>query len=154
MQIPENYITNIKKGEKVKMNFTAIGVKKEGEISQVGDYIDPSSRTFRVSVNLPKIKENQIFKDNMMASVELRDYVAYDAIMIPNKLILQDTKGVNYTYVFINQNESLGIVERRNISLGMSNEKMTEVLDGIQSTDQIINRGIRSVQSGETVKLY
>ena len=90
----------------------------------------------------------------MMASVELRDYVAYDAIMIPNKLILQDTKGVNYTYVFINQNESLGIVERRNISLGMSNEKMTEVLDGIQSTDQIINRGIRSVQSGETVKLY
>jgi RND family efflux transporter MFP subunit len=153
MQIPENYITNIKKGEKVKMNFTAIGVKKEGEISQVGDYIDPSSRTFRVSVNLPKIK-NQIIKDNMMASVELRDYVAYDAIMIPNKLILQDTKGVNYTYVFINQNESLGIVERRNISLGMSNEKMTEVLDGIKSTDQIINRGIRSVQSGETVKLY
>ena len=89
-----------------------------------------------------------------MASVELRDYVAYDAIMIPNKLILQDTKGVNYTYVFINQNESLGIVERRNVSLGMSNEKMTEVLDGIKSTDQIINRGIRSVQSGETVKLY
>ena len=153
MQIPENYITNIKRGEKVKMNFTAIGVKKEGEISQVGDYIDPSSRTFRVSVNLPKIK-NQIIKDNMMASVELRDYVAYDAIMIPNKLILQDTKGVNYTYVFINQNESLGIVERRNISLGMSNEKMTEVLYGIKSTDQIINRGIRSVQSGETVKLY
>ena len=153
MQIPENYITNIKRGEKVKMNFTAIGVKKEGEISQVGDYIDPSSRTFRVSVNLPKIK-NQIIKDNMMASVELRDYVAYDAIMIPNKLILQDTKGVNYTYVFINQNESLGIVERRNISLGMSNEKMTEVLEGIKSTDQIINRGIRSVQSGETVKLY
>ena len=90
----------------------------------------------------------------MMASVELRDYVAYDAIMIPNKLILQDTKGINYTYVFINQNESLGIVERRNISLGMSNEKMTEVLEGIKSTDQIINRGIRSVQSGETVKLY
>ena len=89
-----------------------------------------------------------------MASVELRDYVAYDAIMIPNKLILQDTKGINYTYVFINQNESLGIVERRNISLGMSNEKMTEVLEGIKSTDQIINRGIRSVQSGETVKLY
>ena len=74
--------------------------------------------------------------------------------MIPNNLILQDTKGINYTYVFINQNESLGIVERRNISLGMSNEKMTEVLEGIKSTDQIINRGIRSVQSGETVKLY
>jgi hypothetical protein len=36
----------------------------------------------------------------------------------------------------------------------MSNEKMTEVLEGIKSTDQIINRGIRSVQSGETVKLY
>ena len=89
-----------------------------------------------------------------MASVELRDYVAYDAIMIPNKLILQDTKGVNYTYVFINQNASLGTIERRNISIGMSNEKMTEVLEGIESTDQIINRGIRSVQSGETVKLY
>ena len=154
INIPENYITNIKQGEKVKMNFTAIGMKKEGVIYQVGDYIDPSSRTFKVSVNLPKIKENQIIKDNMMASVEIRDYVAYDAIMIPNKLILQDTKGINYTYVFLDQNGALGIVERRNISLGMSNEKMTEVLEGIKSSDKIINRGIRSVQSGETVKLY
>ena len=154
MQVPENYITSIQKGQKVDMNFTAIKMKKEGLISQVGDYIDPSSRTFSVSVNLAQNNSNKVIKDNMMASVDLRDYVAYDAIMIPNKLILQDTKGVNYTYVFLPKNKEIGTVERRNLSLGMSNNDMTEVLDGLFKTDKIINRGIRSIQSGENVKIY
>ena len=154
MQVPENYITSIQKGQKVDMNFTAIKMEKEGLISQVGDYIDPSSRTFSVSVNLAQNNSNKVIKDNMMASVDLRDYVAYDAIMIPNKLILQDTKGVNYTYVFLPKNKEIGTVERRNLSLGMSNNDMTEVLDGLFKTDKIINRGIRSIQSGENVKIY
>jgi multidrug efflux pump subunit AcrA (membrane-fusion protein) len=90
----------------------------------------------------------------MMASVELRDYVANDAIMIPNKLILQDTKGVSYTYVFILKSEELGTVERRNLRIGKSNDNMTEILEGLSRSDKIINRGIRSVQSGENVKIY
>jgi multidrug efflux pump subunit AcrA (membrane-fusion protein) len=136
------------------MDFTAIRMKKDGWISQVGDYIDPSSRTFSVSVNLAENKSNNIIKDNMMASVELRDYVANDAVMIPNKLILQDTKGVSYTYVFILKNEELGTVERRNLRIGKSNDNMTEILEGLSRSDKIINRGIRSVQSGENVKIY
>lgn len=154
MQVPENYITSIQEGQKVNMDFTAIKMKKDGWISQVGDYIDPSSRTFSVSVNLAENKSNNIIKDNMMASVELRDYVANDAVMIPNKLILQDTKGVSYTYVFILKNEELGTVERRNLRIGKSNDNMTEILEGLSRSDKIINRGIRSVQSGENVKIY
>ena len=154
MQIPENYITSIKKGQKVNMNFTAIKMKKEGWISQVGDYIDPSSRTFNVSVNLPQNNGNKVIKDNMMASVEVSDYHVNDAIMIPNKLILQDTKGVNYTYLYLYENKEIGTVMRRDLTLGRSNDNMTEILSGLANTDKIINRGIRSVQSGENVKIY
>jgi len=129
-------------------------MKKEGWISQVGDYIDPSSRTFNVSVNLPQNNGNKVIKDNMMASVEVSDYHVNDAIMIPNKLILQDTKGVNYTYLYLYENKEIGTVMRRDLTLGRSNDNMTEILSGLANTDKIINRGIRSVQSGENVKIY
>jgi hypothetical protein len=75
------------------------------------------------------------------------------AITVPNRLILQDTKGVNYTYVYVAKGE-LGIIERRDLVLGVANNDMTEVKSGIAPGEKVVDRGIRSVQPGQTVKLY
>jgi len=124
-------------------------VKTTASISQVGDFINPDSRTFKVSVNLPS---NGQFKPNMMASAQVVDYASTGVLTLPNRLILQDTKGQNYTYVFVAAENGLGKVERRELTLGVSNNDATEVLGGLKAGEQVIDRGIRSVQTGETVK--
>jgi len=115
----------------------------------VGDFINPDSRTFKVNVNLPS---NGQFKPNMMASAQVVDYESTGVLTLPNRLILQDTKGASYTYVFVPAQKGLGKVERRELTLGVSNNDATEVRGGLKVGEQVIDRGIRSVQTGETVK--
>lgn len=150
MQVPETYIQRIQKGDEVAMHFSAIQSDITGTISNVGNYINPGSRTFSVSVDLPA---NSELKSNMMASVQLMDYRADSAITIPNRLILQDTKGVHYTYVYENKGR-VGTIERRDLKIGVANDELTEVLAGISAGQMVVDRGIRSVQSGQTVKIY
>jgi RND family efflux transporter MFP subunit len=150
MQVPENYIQRIEKGDLVDMNFSAIKLDIQGKVSQVGNYINAGSRTFAVSVDL---SNNSNIKANMMASVQLRDYSADSAITIPNRLILQDTKGTNYTYVYV-QNGNIGSIARRDLALGMANDEVTEVISGVAPGELVVDRGIRSVQPAQIVKLY
>lgn len=150
MDIPETYLTRIKAGQKVSMDFTSVGLKTEGTISNVGGFISPDSRTFRVNVNLPA---NSLYKPNMLASVYVRDYQADSAMYLPNRLILQDRKGTNYTYVYVAKAGSqLGTVERRDLTLGVVGGETTEIKGGILAGDRVIDRGIRSVQPKQTVK--
>jgi RND family efflux transporter MFP subunit len=149
LDVPETYITRLKVGQKIALDFNSIGVKTTASISQVGDFINPDSRTFKVSVNLPS---NGQYKPNMMASAQVVDYESNGLLTLPNRLILQDTKGANYTYVFVPAQNGLGKVERRELTIGVSNNDATEVLVGLKVGEQVVDRGIRSVQPGETVK--
>lgn len=149
LDVPETYIARLKVGQKIALNFNSIGLQTTASISQVGDFISADSRTFKVNVSLPA---NSQIKPNMMASAQVVDYSSQGNITVPNRLILQDSKGANYTYLFVPSKNGLGTVERRELQLGVSNNDATEVLGGLSLEEQIIDRGIRSVQTGETVK--
>lgn len=149
LDVPETYIARLKVGQKIALNFNSIGLQTSASISQVGDFISADSRTFKVNVSLPA---NSQIKPNMMASAQVVDYSSQGNITVPNRLILQDSKGANYTYLFMPSKNGLGTVERRELQLGVSNNDATEVLGGLSLEEQIIDRGIRSVQTGETVK--
>ena len=149
LDVPETYISRLKVGQKIALNFNSIGLQTSATISQVGDFISADSRTFKVNVSLPS---NSQIKPNMMASAQVVDYSSKGVITVPNRLILQDSKGANYTYLFVPSKNGLGKVERRELQLGVSNNDATEVLGGLSLEEQIIDRGIRSVQTGETVK--
>jgi RND family efflux transporter MFP subunit len=149
LDVPETYISRLKVGQKIALNFNSIGLQTSASISQVGDFISADSRTFKVNVSLPA---NGQIKPNMMASAQVVDYSSKGIITVPSRLILQDSKGANYTYLFVPSKNGLGKVERRDLQLGVSNNDATEVLGGLSLEEQIIDRGIRSVQTGETVK--
>jgi RND family efflux transporter MFP subunit len=149
LDVPETYISRLKVGQKIALNFNSIGLQTSASISQVGDFISADSRTFKVNVSLPA---NGQIKPNMMASAQVVDYSSKGVITVPSRLILQDSKGANYTYLFVPSKNGLGKVERRDLQLGVSNNDATEVLGGLSLEEQIIDRGIRSVQTGETVK--
>ncbi|NQW40589.1 MAG: efflux RND transporter periplasmic adaptor subunit [Cryomorphaceae bacterium] len=149
LDVPETYISRLKVGQKIALNFNSIGLQTSASISQVGDFISADSRTFKVNVSLPA---NSQIKPNMMASAQVVDYSSTGIITVPSRLILQDSKGANYTYLFVPSKNGLGKVERRDLQLGVSNNDATEVLGGLSLEEQIIDRGIRSVQTGETVK--
>ncbi|MGQ7869029.1 efflux RND transporter periplasmic adaptor subunit [Sunxiuqinia sp. sy24] len=142
--VAESYLTKIKEGDAVQVYFPAIGQTRETQVQMIGNYIDPNNRTFRIRLDLQN-KDNLI-KPNLEAVVTLRDYTAEEAIVIPSLLIKEDFKG-NYTFIAQADNDQL-VAQKVYIKPGISNNNMTEVLEGLESGMHVIAEGFSQVVDG------
>jgi len=147
--IPENYIKAVHHGDQVELYFESIDKKLTAKISQVGGFINPGSRTFMVAVDLPSLS---YFKPNMMAQMDIIDYLAKDATFIPSRLVLQDNEGQDFTYV-VDKGSNPARVARRELRVGRSNGHFTEILSGLGSHHLVVDKGIRSIQKDQIVNI-
>lgn len=151
--VPESYVNRVNTGDDVTLTFRSIGDTVKAEIIQVGQFINPDNRTFRVKVGIEDA--NGLYKPNMMASVRIRDYKQDSAVVIPSHLIQQDQNGDSYVYVVNHDGstEGQGEIARQMVQLGMAYEGRTEIRSGLEANQLVVDRGARSVQAGERVSI-
>ncbi len=145
--VSESYITAIKNGDMVKVFFPALNSEIETPIRQIGRTIDPNNRTFRVRMNLSN--PTQMIKPNLASVVRIRDYYNENAIVIPSLLIRKDFKG-DYTYIAENVNGK-SIARKVYVTPGVSQNNMTEVIDGLQPGVKIISEGFNQIADGTVI---
>lgn len=147
--VSESYITKINKGDLVKIFFPALDREIETPIRQISNTIDPNNRTFRLRLNLGN--PDQMIKPNLASVVKIRDYYNESAIVIPSLLIKKDFKG---DYTFIAENVDGKYLARKvYVSLGITDNNMTEVTDGLQAGTKVISEGFNQV-SDSTIVLF
>jgi len=95
--VPEKYVANITRGKKVEVEFPILGKKVDSKVRQVGDFINPSNRTFKVEISVPN-KEKAI-KPNLTAKLRINDYSNESALLIPQGIISENANGEQYIYV-------------------------------------------------------
>lgn len=149
--VPESYINRVQVGTPATMYFRSIGDTVEASIIQVGQFINPDNRTFKVKVGIQGGADR--YKPNMMASLRIRDYQADSTVILPSHLVQQDQEGRSYVYVMTDIEEDLATVQRNYIRLGLSYEGITEVQSGLKADDLVVDKGARSVQSDERVRI-
>ena len=108
-----------------------------GKIILVGPSLDPLSRTVEVWVKLSN--DEGLLKPNLFARVGviLRENKA--ALTIPNAAIIEAN---GEKFVFVKQK---GAYERIDIVVGTSDDKYTEVKDGLVPGDEVVTQGNRQV---------
>lgn len=148
--VPENYLSQVKKGTKVLVEIAAAGFEFESEIEQVGNFINPNNRTFEIRVSVPN--NNQQVKPNLIATVKLNDYSSENAISIPENLIQKNAAGENLVFVVVPETDSTGVAKRRIVETGYDYENTIEILQGIEAGDLLISEGGRKIGDGEQVK--
>lgn len=149
--VPESYINRVATGTPVTMYFRSIGDTVEASIIQVGQFINPDNRTFKIKVGITGGADT--YKPNMMASLRIRDYQSDSTVILPSHLVQQDQEGRSYVYIMKDVEGDLATVQRNYIRLGLSYEGITEVQSGLSANDQVVDRGARSVQSDERVRI-
>ena len=77
-EVPESYIINITKGKSVSVYFPVLGKTIHTKVKQVGNYINPNNRSFKVEIDVPNTG-NQI-KPNLTAKLEINDYTNNEAL--------------------------------------------------------------------------
>lgn len=147
--VPEKYINHISKNKKVYVEFPVLGKTMISKVKQVGNYINPANRTFKVEIDIPNKDKN--IKPNLTARLKINDYTNNNALLIPQSIISENANSQQYIYII--KNEGTTIAKKIIIHTGKTQGDIIEVLDGISDGDEIISEGARSVRDGQVVKI-
>lgn len=149
VQVPENYITNVKEGAAIRVTFPELDNKVvTTKISVVSKLVDPVSRTFFIEAKLP---QDKALKANQIAKVQILDYTNNAAITIPLNTLQTDDKG-KFVLVAANENGKL-IARKKEIQIGKLYGDQIEVKAGLAQGDQVITDGFQNVYDGQAVIL-
>tara|TARA_R110002073_G_scaffold108336_5_gene243557 strand:- start:135863 stop:137035 length:1173 start_codon:yes stop_codon:yes gene_type:complete len=151
-EVPERYIASITKNKKVKVEFPVLGETLDSKIRQVGNFINPNNRSFKVEVAVANKSGN--IKPNLTAKLQINDYTNQKAILIPQSIISENANGEQFVYVVKNKTANKeAIAERLVIRTGKTQGDVIEVLSNLPAGTEIIKEGARSVNNGQAVKI-
>ena len=148
--VPETYINSVVNGKSVEIDFPILGKKIKSKVRQAGNFINPANRTFKVEIGVPN--EDRSIKPNLTAKLKINDYTNPTAILIPQSIISENSKGEQYVYVVEKSNDKC-IVKQVIIETGKAQGDVVEVIKGLQGGMEIIKEGARSVKDKQEVKI-
>jgi len=147
--ITETYLPVVKIGTETILNFPSINKEVESKITQIGNYINPDNRSFKVRINISN-KDNTI-KPNLLANLKIVDFKSA-GLIIPSTLVQKDQNGNDYVFTLkTDDNENVVIKKLVTISKEYNNEVF--ISEGLEATDILIDKGARIVKAGDHVKI-
>jgi len=150
--VPEKYIANITRNKKVEVEFPVLDKKIDSKVRQVGNFINPANRTFKVEVSVPN--KDKSIKPNLTAKLKINDYSNKNALLIPQGIISENASGEQYVYIVTDKaGNDEAVAEKKIITTGLTQGDYIEVIDGLEVGNEIIQEGARSVNDGQKVKI-
>jgi membrane fusion protein (multidrug efflux system) len=148
--VPEKYISSIKTGNKVILEFPLIGKSVSSTVRQSGNYIHPINRTFKIEIDV-KTDDFEV-KPNLNSKVKINDYSNEKALMINQNIISVDSNNKEYVYKLYTKNNK-DYVSKTTIETGKNDGKNIEVISGLSQGDLIVSEGIRKLVDNSRVKI-
>jgi membrane fusion protein (multidrug efflux system) len=143
--VPENFLAGLREGLKVTATAAAFpGRQFAGTVTGVDSRIDPVTRSVTVRANVPNT--DLALKPGMFLDVSLaRD--ERQALMVPEGALVPEQ---SKQFLFVVED---GRAVRREVRIGRRQPGKVEVVDGLQSGDQVIVEGTQKVREGAPVRL-
>lgn len=145
--VPESYSNRVKVGTPANVAFTSMDYEVASEVLQVGQFIQEGNRTFSINVSLPEADD---VKPNQMVHVALQDYKNETALSVPSSLVQQDVEGNDFVFA-LNKMGAYSEVSKVFVEAGLTYEGRTEIISGIEAGAQLVDKGSRSVRTGQRV---
>jgi RND family efflux transporter MFP subunit len=146
VDVPENYVSKIRRGMPVVVDVPDIGQSFNTEISHVGELISQANRSF---IAESKVPANALLKPNQVAVVKILDHQAKNALVVPVETIQSDDKG---KYVFVMKEENgKKVARKKQVTVGEFYDELIEVRNGLGAGEQLITRGYQGLYEGQLI---
>jgi membrane fusion protein (multidrug efflux system) len=143
--VPENYVNDVKVGNKVKVIFNDLKDAVYNEtISYVGNTISPNNRTFPIEIVINN-KDRRI-KPELNAVVNVVKGEYDKAIVISEEVLTRTDKGYA---VFVEEN---GVAKMRIVDIISRYNNQAAISNGLNEGDNLIVVGYQNIVDGERVK--
>jgi RND family efflux transporter MFP subunit len=147
-RVSEAYISQIKTGNSVIVEFMDQDNGFKGAISFVGKNIDPLSRTFTVEVPVPA---GSVARPNMSSTLKIIFNSIPSALSVPVNVV-QTINDQKIVYV-AEDNGGKMVARRRVVEVGGIYSNLAEIKSGLKAGDKIITFGYQGLNDGESVKI-
>jgi multidrug efflux pump subunit AcrA (membrane-fusion protein) len=146
--VPERFSTAIRMGLSAQVSFEAMpGESFAATVGEISPVLDPASRTLRIRLQFQGRMDPRI-RAGMFATVSLVTSSRSNIPVIPRAAVI-NTYGSWIVFV-VNENN---IAERREISLGLENEDLVEVTEGLMPGDLVVSVGQNFLSQGDLVRV-
>lgn len=150
--ISERHYKSIEEGTPVLAFVPTLDDTIEVKVSNVGNYIHPTNRTFRVRADL---NNNKLLLPNMLVELELTDLVLDSVVIVPSEAILKSQKNEDYLFVLHKAKEGYEVEQLNVKTLSKYNGKSAVVTSprSIKKGELIVTKGGRGITKEDIVKI-
>ena len=148
-EITETYLKSISKGTMALLSFSSIDISFEAKITQVGNFINPSNRSFKTRIDVKN--NNNELKANLLADIKINDFNA-SGIVIPSKVIQKDRNGKTFVYTLEAEEANYKVIKTF-VKDSNSYNNFSYISEGLNSKSTLVDKGARLVKNGDIVKL-
>lgn len=145
--VPENYLTRMRKGSQVQITIPDAGKTVNSSISLISQSIDPNQRGFIAEAKIPY---DPILKPSQSAVVKILDYAAANAIVIPVNVVQSDETG-KYVFVLTKSSNGKTTAHRVVVLLGEVYGEQVEIKAGLKAGDQLVTEGYQNLYEGQGI---
>ncbi|CAN5379642.1 efflux RND transporter periplasmic adaptor subunit [soil metagenome] len=143
-EVAEAYISKVKKGDKVEVEFPDLNKKIMATLSYSGKVIDPVNRTFGVEVSVNE--KDADLHPNMIAVLRIADYSSPNAVILPINVVQTTPAG---SYVFVAQGNK---AVKRTVVTGHNYRGKLEINSGLNAGDKVVTTGFQDLVDGQSIK--
>jgi len=146
VDVPENYISKVRKGMPVVINLPDLNETINSSIYLLSETINITSRSFTAESKVPS---KSTIKPNQIAIVKILDHEAKNALVVPVETVQTDEKG-KYVYVLA-QEKGKSVARKRTVEIGDFYDALIEVKAGLSAGDQLITKGFQGLYEGQLI---
>jgi len=144
--VPESYIGKLKVGTQVDVFITSLNKNYKGKVRQVGNFINPSNRSFGIEVSIPN--PDNLLRPNQVAKLKIIDYTVKNATVVPTNVIQEDGDGNKFVFIATDTKGNTATAKKTVVKVGKSSMNVTEILSGLSVDDVIVTEGVNSIADG------
>lgn len=151
--VPESLITQITKDMPVEVMFDALPEAKfSARVTEVGVAATGQGSTYPVTARLTESSER--IRPGMAATIIflLPKTGNHTPLLVAPEAIGEDRKG-RFAFVVESGQDGIGIVHRRDVTIGELTSEGLEVLSGLAPSDRVVTAGIGSIRDGQQVRI-
>jgi membrane fusion protein (multidrug efflux system) len=156
--IPESQSAIVHKGMPVEVELDAYpGQQLKGEIARIYPELNRQTRTRTAEAEIVH-KDGISLLPGMFTRIRIVLETVDNAVLIPDKAIILNTKNEPTAFVIIEEKADLSGVaqakaEARKLKLGLEKNLMVQVLEGIQPGEMVVVEGNEKLKDGAAVKV-
>jgi RND family efflux transporter MFP subunit len=143
--IPESMMGEVNVGTVLYVDLNSCDTEVEAAVDYLGAVVDTETRTVKVVAYLER--DSVCLLPGMFVTIRIPFEIHEDAVLVPEEAILEFE---DVDIVYIAQGD---IAVRREVELGIREEGIIEIIDGIDENDQIIVVGNRFLKDGIKIEI-